>query len=258
MPNIISTWVGNSQLGMEVDGPIWVKFNFPLGAAEWFSDMIGQNYFVHSFALSWLQIRNFLRDIRGEWISLRNSRKKLEAWMAFSEAELVFLALIFIYALGFLMSSLGWRNDTSTVKKTKKKRKGRKRATRRHCQEQQFRTPRGPDENDDGEPYNPRGTILWWDFLMLLLLIHHTFLEVMTIYTLPFYHASISMPVNNPRRCINNRKVYLWTFFRKLWELVSNRKNPKDDVLRLLSTLAKHYYWQISPNIILLGSCEEK
>ena len=81
--------------------------------------------------------------------------------MAFSEAELVFLALIFIYALGFLMPLLGKRNNTSTVKKTKKKRKGRKRATRRHCQEQQFRSPRGPDENDDGEPYNPRGTILW-------------------------------------------------------------------------------------------------
>ena len=45
--------------------------------------------------------------------------------------------------------------------------------------------------------------------------------------------------VNNPRRFIMNRKIYLWTFFRKLWELVSNRK---DDVLRLLGTLAKHYY----------------
>ena len=81
--------------------------------------------------------------------------------MAFSKAELVFLALIFIFALGFLMSLLGARDNTSTVKKTKKKRKGRKRATRRHCQEQQSRSRRGPDENDDEEPYNPRGTILW-------------------------------------------------------------------------------------------------
>ena len=81
--------------------------------------------------------------------------------MAFSEAELVFLALIFIFALGFLMSLLGKINNTSTVKKTKKKRKGRKRATRqRHCQDHQYAGRRGPDENDDEEPYNPRGTIL--------------------------------------------------------------------------------------------------
>ena len=80
--------------------------------------------------------------------------------MAFSEAELVFLALIFIYALGFLMSLLGARDNGSTVKKNKKKRKGRKRATRRHCQDHQYGGRRGPDENDDEEPYNPRGTIL--------------------------------------------------------------------------------------------------
>ena len=81
--------------------------------------------------------------------------------MAFSEAELVFLALIFIFGLGFLMPLLGARNNTSTVKKTTKKRKGRKRATRRHCQDHQYRSQRGPDENDDHEPYNPRGIILW-------------------------------------------------------------------------------------------------
>ena len=81
--------------------------------------------------------------------------------MAFSEAELVFLALIFIFALGLLMPLLGWRNNTSTVKKTKKKREGRKRAKGRHCQDHQHAGRRGPDENDDEEPYNPRGTILW-------------------------------------------------------------------------------------------------
>ena len=81
--------------------------------------------------------------------------------MAFSEAELVFLTLIFIYALGFLMSLLGARDNTSTVKKTKKKRNERKRATRRHCQDHQYAGRRGPDENDDEQPYNPRGTILW-------------------------------------------------------------------------------------------------
>ena len=79
--------------------------------------------------------------------------------MAFSEVALVFLAFIFIFALGFLMPLLGRGNNISTVKKTKKKRKRRKRPTRRHCQEQQSRSRRGPDENDDGEPYNPRGII---------------------------------------------------------------------------------------------------
>ena len=79
--------------------------------------------------------------------------------MAFSELELVFLAFIFIFALGFLMPLLGRGNNASTVKKTKKKRKGRKRATRRHCQDHQYRSRREPDENDDEEPYNPRGII---------------------------------------------------------------------------------------------------
>ena len=79
--------------------------------------------------------------------------------MAFSELELVVLALIFIFALGFLMSLLGARDNGSTVTKTKRKRKGRKRSTRRHCQDHQYRSRRGPDENDDGEPYNPRGII---------------------------------------------------------------------------------------------------
>ena len=80
--------------------------------------------------------------------------------MAFSEAELIFLALIFIFTLVFLL--LGRRHNTSTAKNTKKKRNGRKRAThQRHCQDpHQHRTRRGPDENDDDEPYNPRGTIL--------------------------------------------------------------------------------------------------
>ena len=92
--------------------------------------------------------------------------------MAFSEGELVFLALILIFTLVFLL--LGRRNNTSTAKNTKKKRNGRKRAIhQRHCQDHQHKTRRGPDENDDDEPYNPRGTILWWDFVMLLQLIHH-------------------------------------------------------------------------------------
>ena len=79
--------------------------------------------------------------------------------MAFSEVELVFLAFIFIFVLGLFMQLLGARNNISTVKKTKKKRKGRKRTTRRHCQDHQYRSRREPDENDDEEAYNPRGII---------------------------------------------------------------------------------------------------
>ena len=79
--------------------------------------------------------------------------------MAFSEVEMVFLALIFSFALGFLMPLLVRGNNTSTVKKTKKKRKGRKRATLTPCQDHKYKIRRGPDENDDHEPYNPRGII---------------------------------------------------------------------------------------------------
>ena len=158
--------------------------------------------------------------------------------MAFSEAELVFLTLIFIYALGFLMSLLGARDNTSTVKKTKKKRKERKRATRRHCQDHQYAGRRGPDENDDEQPYNPRGTILWWDFLMLLLLIHYAFLEVMTIYTVSSLLPSWYQQLRTPWDLLITAKFIFELFFRKLWELVNNKKKSKDDVLRLLSTLA--------------------
>ena len=154
--------------------------------------------------------------------------------MAFSEAELVFLALIFIFTLVFLL--LGRRNNTSTAKKTKKKRKGSKRATRqRHCQDpHQHGTRRGPDENDDDEHYNPRGTILWWDFVMLPQLIHH----------FPQYGD----------------------WYPSIWDLLIPTKfilNDFSQVLRLqesrrLTKLAKHYYWEISLHFILLGSCEEK
>ena len=97
---------------------------------------------------------------RYKCVSLRDWKTKKEDTMAFSEAELVFLALIFIFTLVFLL--LGRRNNTSTAKKTNKWRNGRKRATRHgHCHDQQYRARRGPEENDDDEPYNPRGTILW-------------------------------------------------------------------------------------------------
>ena len=80
--------------------------------------------------------------------------------MAFSEVQLVILALIFIFAMGFFI--LGRRNNTLTAKKTRRKRKRRQRATRqRRCQDNQHRIPRRPGENDDDEHYNPYGTIFW-------------------------------------------------------------------------------------------------
>ena len=128
--------------------------------------MIGQNLYLRlicSFEYAntlhnkALQVWIFAFKEQGE--SFRNSTTKEEDRMVFSEAELVFLALIFIFTLVFLL--LGKRNNISTAKNQKKKRKGSKRATRqRHCQDHQHKTRRGPDENDDDEPYNPRGTIL--------------------------------------------------------------------------------------------------
>ena len=155
--------------------------------------------------------------------------------MAFSEAELVFLALIFIFTLVFLL--LGKRNNISTAKNQKKKRKGSKRATRqRHCQDpHQHRTRRGPDENDDDEPYNPRGTILRLDFVMLLQLIHH-FLKY------DDWYPSIWDLL------IPQIKYILHDFFQVL-RLQESRR---------LRTIARHYYWEISLHSIFLGSCEER
>ena len=61
--------------------------------------------------------------------------------MAFSEAELVFLALIFILTLVFLL--LGRRNNTSTAKNTHKK-----------------KTERGAKERHDRGPAKTISTVL--------------------------------------------------------------------------------------------------
>ena len=154
--------------------------------------------------------------------------------MAFSEAELVFLALIFIFTLVFLLQ--GKRNNISTAKNQKKKRKGSKRATRqRHCQDHQHRTRRGPGENDDDEPYNPRGTILRLDFVMLLQLIHH-FLKYDDWY--PSIWDLLIPQIK-----------YILHDFSQVLRLQESRR---------LRILEKHYYWEISLHFILLGSCEEK
>ena len=144
--------------------------------------------------------------------------------MAFSEAELVFLALIFIFTLVFLL--LGRRNNTSTAKNTKKKRKGSKRATRqRPCQDHQHRSRRGPDENDDDEPYNPRGTILWWDFVMLLA-VNSPWLKVWRL--IPFH-----------LRFIDTHKIILYNFSQVL-RLQESRRLTK---LSIESILIKKYLY---------------
>lgn len=82
--------------------------------------------------------------------------------MAFSEAGLIFLALIFTLALAFLTVLMLHGRKNYTFKNTRKKRKKRKRATsQRHSHDHQGRTRGGPEENNDDEPYNPRGTIFW-------------------------------------------------------------------------------------------------
>ena len=149
--------------------------------------------------------------------------------MAFSEAELVFLALILIFTLVFLL--LGRRNNTSTAKNTKKKRNERKRATRqRHCQDHQHKTRRGPDENDDDEPYNPRGTILWWDFRNVAA-VNSPFLEVWRL--IPFH-----------LRFINTHKIYSARIFAS-FETSRIKKTYKTRKALLLRNISTFYFSRI-------------
>ena len=77
-----------------------------------------------------------------------------EADEMFSEAELVFLAFVFIVTLGCIMLE-GGRFNTTARRPTNKK---RQRITkRRHCLDVKNKIKRGPEEHDDEEPYNCRG-----------------------------------------------------------------------------------------------------
>ena len=62
--------------------------------------------------------------------------------MVFSEVELVFLAFIFIFALGFLMPLLGARNSISIAKETKKREEAGQRYTRGQRLSKQVRRQR--------------------------------------------------------------------------------------------------------------------
>ena len=75
----------------------------------------------------------------------------------FSESELAFLAFAFIVTLGCLMLG-GRRRDSLPVRRPNKKK--RKRVKCNHCSlHGQNKNKRPPEENDDDESYNSRGTL---------------------------------------------------------------------------------------------------
>ena len=75
----------------------------------------------------------------------------------FSESELAFLASVFIVTLGCLMLG-GRRTDSPPVRRPNKKK--RKRVNCNHCSlNGNDKDKRPPEENDDDESYNSRGTL---------------------------------------------------------------------------------------------------
>ena len=76
----------------------------------------------------------------------------------FSESELAFLAFVFIVTLGCLMLERR-RTDSPPVIRTNKKK--RKRVKCNHCSlSGQNKNKRLPEENDDDETHNSRGTVV--------------------------------------------------------------------------------------------------
>ena len=75
----------------------------------------------------------------------------------FSESELAFLAFVsfVIVFLGCIMLGRG-RIDSSAGRRPDEKKI--KRVTCYYCRDSQHKKRRGPEENDDDEPYNRRGT----------------------------------------------------------------------------------------------------
>ena len=84
----------------------------------------------------------------------------------FSESELAFLAFLafvsfVIVFLGCIMLGRG-RIDSSAGRRPDEKKI--KRVTCYHCGDNQNKKRRGPEENDDDEPYNRRGTLFRFDY----------------------------------------------------------------------------------------------
>ena len=76
----------------------------------------------------------------------------------FSESELAFLAFVFIASLGCFM--LGRRRTDSPPVRSWPNKKERKRVKCNHCSlHSQNKNKRPPEENDDDESYNSRGTL---------------------------------------------------------------------------------------------------
>ena len=81
----------------------------------------------------------------------------------FSESELAFLAFVsfVIVFLGCIMLERG-RIDSSAGRRPDEKKI--KRVTCYYCRDNQHKKRRGPEENDDDEPYNRRGTLFTCDY----------------------------------------------------------------------------------------------
>ena len=75
----------------------------------------------------------------------------------FSAAELAFLAFVFIVTLGCLTIGRRRRDSPPVRRPNKKKRKRIK--CKDYSLNGQNKNKRPPEENDDDEPYNSRGTL---------------------------------------------------------------------------------------------------
>ena len=82
----------------------------------------------------------------------------------FSESELAFLAFVsfVIVFLGCIMLGRGLIDSSAGRRPNEQK---IKRATCYHCRDNQNKKRRGPEENDDDEPYNRRGTLFRCDYI---------------------------------------------------------------------------------------------
>ena len=99
----------------------------------------------------------------------------------FSESDLAFLAFVFTVTLGCLMLG-GRRRDSHPVRRPNKKK--RKRAKCNHCSlNGQNKNKRPPEENDDDESYNSRGTLFRQDIKCYQRKFNFIFLALIALLT---------------------------------------------------------------------------
>ena len=77
-----------------------------------------------------------------------------KAGKMFFDLTLAILALVVIFALGCIM--LERRNNNPGQRASKRNPRRRKRVTRHHWEDNQYKTRREPEENNDKESYNRR------------------------------------------------------------------------------------------------------